>query len=62
MDYRHRPRGVADIRIIRLNLKKTKYQTCEMDIFSINSHSKEEKRLKISELSISSQKLENKEK
>lgn len=30
-----------------------------MDIFSINSHSKKEKRLKISELSISFQKLEN---
>lgn len=68
MDYGNRTRSVKNICAIRFKFKKTTYQMWEMglkkllDIFSINTHIKEDKGLKISELSISFTNLENKQK
>lgn len=68
MDYGNRTRSVLNIWVIRFKFKKTTYQMWEMglkkflDIFSINTHIKEDKGLKISELSISFTDLENKQK
>ena len=56
MDYGNRTRSVKNICAIRFKFKKTTYQMWEMglkkllDIFSINTHIKEDKGLKISEL------------